>query len=280
MIWLDKVLHELAATTQWGYHRAQPSAAEPAALAAMALQAAGLPDAASRPMAWLNEHQAADGSIGVTAMQPSPGWPTALAISAWQQAGVHDDRVRLGIDWLLSVHGKPLDRDEIMGHDTTLIGWPWVAGTHSWLEPTAFAVAALKATGHTDHPRTREAVRLIIDRLLPDGGANYGNTVVLDQQLRPHVQPSGIVLLAVADESDPTGRINRTVEYLRSVLSAETTTASLCFALMGLAASRQLPEQQLAWLERASERTLARDTSPYKLALLALAANIGRLFAI
>lgn len=279
MDWLENVLQELMATTQWGYHRAQPTATEPAALAAMALQAAGFADAASRPLAWLTDHQAADGCLGVTAEQTTPGWPTSLAVLAWTQAGAHAERVQRGIEWLLTIQGKPLERDDIMGHDTTLVGWPWVVSTHSWLEPTALAVLALKATGHRDHPRTREAVRLIIDRLLPDGGANYGNTFVFDQQLRPHLQPSGIALWAVADEHDTSGRIDRTADYLRNVLTTETTTASLCYALFGLAAAGSLPPQHQEWLAHAARRTLAREASPFKLALLACAANSHKLFA-
>ena len=41
-------------------------------------------------------------------------------------------------------------------------------------------------------PRIREAVRLLWDRQLPHGGWNYGNTVVLKQELRPHLLPTGL----------------------------------------------------------------------------------------
>ena len=44
--------------------------------------------------------------------------------------------------------------------------------------------------GLPPHPRNwRNAQAMLIDRLLAGGGCNYGNTVVLGQELRPHVQP-------------------------------------------------------------------------------------------
>ena len=42
--------------------------------------------------------------------------------------------------------------NEQLGHDSTLIGWPWVEGTHSWIEPTAWAVLALKSVGTESAP--------------------------------------------------------------------------------------------------------------------------------
>jgi hypothetical protein len=279
MAWLDDALPELIKSDAWGYHRGQPTATEPAAFVALALVSYSLHEEARRPLQWLLDHQSADGRLGVTAEQDSPNWPTSLAIIAWLKASEHDDRGRYSdaieraVVSLLRIKGKPFDRQVDMGHDTTLIGWPWVEGTHSWLEPTAFAVLALKAAGQNDAPRTREAVRLIIDRFLPEGGCNYGNTFVLGQLLRPHVQPSGVALAAVVDERDPSGRLERTVGYVRQAISSDTTCTSLCFALLGLGAANALPDAANRWLESAAQRTLKREASPYKLALLALAAK-------
>jgi hypothetical protein len=212
-----------------------------------------------------------DGSVGINQAQASPGWPTGLAVLAWKRA---DSGFRTNIDravsWLLAARGKPQPRTPQMGHDSTLVGWPWVLGTHSWLEPTAFNVLALKAAGHDEHPRTREAVRLLLDRLLPTGGCNYGNTTVLGQQLRPHIGPTGVVLLALAGEAIHDSRLPKSLDYLRRELSPRTPCISLCYGLMGLAAHDQFPEEADAWLAQHAQR---RD---WKLALLALAALRSR----
>ncbi len=166
-----------------------------------------------------------------------------------------------------------LERIEELGHDSTLIGWPWVEGTHSWIEPTAWAVLALKSVGLAQHARTREAVRLLIDRLLPDGGCNFGNTFVLGQQLLPHLQSSGVCMLALAGEKDNDPRIGRTADYLEREISRHTATASLSFSLLGLAAHDRQPALVGPLLAAAAERMLVRDRSAHKLALLALAAQ-------
>jgi hypothetical protein len=184
----------------------------------------------------------------------------------------HKSSARGGVDWLLEARGKPLEKTVQLGHDSSLIGWPWVLGTHSWIEPTALAVLALKATGHAAHARTREAVRLLIDRLLPDGGCNYGNTEVLGQILRPHMQPTGICLWALAGEADEDGRIARTRDYLAREIVSQEATASLSYGLLGLAAHGIRPPQAESLLAAAAERTLRRTPAAYRLALLALAA--------
>jgi hypothetical protein len=163
----------------------------------------------------------------------------------------------------------------MFGHDTTLVGWSWAEGTHSWVEPTALQVVALRTAGHGQHPRVREAVRLLLDRQLPAGGWNYGNTLVMGNTLPPHVQPTGIALLALAGEPAARGRIERSLTYLRQTVNESTATVSLAWALLGLAAHGQSPAPAAEWLERAFRRTAQRDCSPYKYALLGLADRGG-----
>ncbi len=293
MAWLDTVLARLSDATVWGYLVAGPTAAEPAALSALALTAHGRHAAAQAPLKWLHGQQAANGGVGVLGGDPDPAWPTAWSVLAWQAAaGVqpgyrsHDDSpgddtqgnshraaAQRGADWLLETRGKPLPKSLDLGHNSALIGWPWVLGTHSWIEPTAMAVLALKATGQQAHARTLEAVRLLIDRLLPDGGCNYGNTSVLGQTLRSHIEPSGLCLWALAGEPDADGRIERTRDYLTREIVTQEAAASLSYGLLGLAAHGIRPPKAESLLASAAERTLRRTPVAYRLALLALAAQ-------
>ena len=113
---------------------------------------------------------------------------------------------------------------------------------------------------------------MLQDRLLPNGGCNYGNTVVFGQTLRAHVQPTGMCLLALAGQSDSAPRVARSIDYLQRELTARTATASLCYGLLGLAAWQRAVPQADEWLSAAAKRAIARDPSSYKLALVALAA--------
>lgn len=260
--------------------------------------------AENRAIAWLLDQQNPDGSWGVTAEQRRPCWPTGWVVwTLWEAArlrrgdggavsdpttpsranllGPNSRRITAAvdraIDWLLRTAGRPIhnaeDDGRFVGHDTRLQGWPWVDTTHSWVEPTAMALLALRRAGRRNHPRYDEAVRLLLDRQLPHGGWNYGNTTVLGNTLRPHVQPSGMALWALADEAEIRPRIDRSIDYLRRSVDGRTTAASLAYAVIGLAAAGAAPRQAESWIEEAANRTLSADAPPYPLALLLLAAR-------
>lgn len=276
MAWQTELVDRLADCFDWGYHATGPASSEPTALAALALAAHHRLDAARRAADWLLRHQANEGSLGITATQAHPRWPTSLCILAWKYLQVSAGEnglaspIQRALHWLLTLKGVALEDDENTGHDTSLVGWPWVESTHSWLEPTALAVMALRATGKGSHERAREAVRMLIDRQLPDGGSNYGNTFVLGQKLRPHVQPTGLVLLALAGE--PIHRLSQiSLGYLNRTWPHIQGTASRSFAAMALVAYGQTPRDLDEWLKRDYEATLQDGSSPYRLALLSLA---------
>ena len=281
--WLPAALDRLS-TSPCGYHADEPSAAEPTALAALALVGAGRSDAAQQHLKWLAAAQSSAGSIAPFAELTKSAWPTPLAILAAAIAGRsgatgtapadHSGfNISAASQWLLSAAGNAVENSPDIGHNGQLIGWPWVLGTHSWQEPSAWSVLALKSLGQTNHPRTREGVRLLVDRLLSTGGCNFGNTTVLGQKLRPQVEPTGLALLALAGEpvSDP--RIELSLQYLSSTVSNETTPISLSYGLIGLTAHHRRPAAADQWLETAYRKTINRDASPHALALLVLAAQ-------
>ncbi len=271
---LDTIITELADSRCWNYGDQSPLATEPAALAALALSGAGRHSAALPVLDWLAALQASDGSVGVSDEQAEPKWPTSLAVLAWyafDPAGsLFRTRIVEGRRWLLSSEGHRQPRSDRVGHDTTLLGWPWVAGTHAWIEPTALALLALRLTGLGHHPRAREAALLLLDRQLPGGGCNYGNTWVLGQQLLPHTQPTALAVFALAG-LPADSRLAKSVAYLLRSWSRIASTASLCYATMALTAVDRLPGDAPSRLEEAYARSQARGSSTYRLALLALA---------
>jgi hypothetical protein len=238
--------------------------------------------------------QQPSGQVSVRAGDQSPGWPTSLAVVAWSafmkatDSRDHAGHAARGIDWLLANRGKSIQRTDTFGHNSELVGWAYAEQTHSWVEPTAFAVLALKSAGHGQESAARDGISVLIDRQLPGGGLNYGNTYVLGQLLRSHVHPTGITLLALADHSSPhapreepgsrsevpaADRVVKTVAWLQRSIGPETTPLSLAWAILGLRAHGQEPKQTDEWLASAAARVVARDRSPHKLALLALAAK-------
>ncbi|HEX3869265.1 MAG TPA: hypothetical protein VHV77_02390, partial [Pirellulales bacterium] len=277
LAFLEPILDELDSAKDWSYSTGSEPAAEPTAWASLALRAHGRDASADRAARWLAELQAADGTVGISRTQREPHWPTSLAVLAWCAAAKESstpfaENIARATRWIDNITGKPAPRTEDLGHDTTLIGWPWVENTHSWAEPTAFSVLALKAAGQRDHPRTREAIGLLIDRLLPEGGANYGNTYVLGQLLRPHLEPTGVVLAALVDEEDDSSRIQKSLDYASAAIGPSTTAVSLAFVLMGLAAHDRTPADAEKWLAGATEVTRRLVGYQGRLPLIALAA--------
>lgn len=273
MSWFDEIRESLTRSPVIGYAPDTAPATEPTALAALVLIASGERTAATAAIEFLNQCQGEDGSVGIRQDQPSPGWPTSLAILAWlaDKREEHQLRIRSAVDWILQAKGKAQPQSTDFGHNTELVAWSWADNTHSWIEPTALHVLALRAAGHVKHPRTREGVQMLLDRQLPAGGCNYGNTSVLGQMLRPHLQPTGIALLALAGEPDSAGRIDKSLAYLRRTLGVQTTATSLAWGLLGLAAHKTPIPTAEGWLAAAYQRVQAHDHSPHKLALLALA---------
>ncbi len=283
-----QIITQLRAADHWGYHPNGPMASEPAAWACLALSLHGEPDAAATIANWLAQIQQPCGAVGVTANQLAPTWPTGLAILAWESVAVHGpiesradilQSIRKAVDWSLTERGNSNPREPHIGHDTTIVGWSWAAQTHSWIEPTCFYVLALRAAGHENHPRVQEGLRLLTDRLLPTGGCNYGNTQVLGQTLLPHLQPTGLAMMALAGTSPGDNRVEASLRYLATELqdadssSRLLPTASLCFGLLGLAAHHRRPAVADRLLQAAYAHEMQQEPSTYKLALLALASK-------
>ena len=281
MPWIDEALSLLESDRRWGYRDEEGPATEPAALATLACAAHGRPEVAHRIATWLAEQQDKSGFVGIRGGDAAPHWPTAWAILAWSALNGPSERhpfrtqISRAVTWLLTIGGNALENVPEMGHNMGLVGWPWVEGTHSWLEPTALSVLALKSNGEAEHPRVREGVRLLFDRLLPSGGCNYGNTLVFGQELRPHLQSSGVALLALSGETPPSSdlRLSKTIELVEKWLSPNTTAASLAYGIMGLAAHGHNSVAPSEWLAHAFVRTRVRGANLPRISLLLLAAR-------
>lgn len=276
--WLAPLLDDLSDPAGWAYQPGGLCAAEPMAIAALALAGHGRCEAAKNACRRLVDLQAGDGGVSVTAQQPTPCWPTGWAVLAWFRADAlagdkeFTEPALRAIACIQSLHGRTMEQPAHMGHNTRLDGWPWVAGTHSWSEPTAVNLLALKAAGRGGQPRAREAAKMLIDRLLPAGGCNYGNTEVLGSVLRPHVEPTGLVVAALAGEADPSGKLERSVAWLEHAVGMVRSGVSLAYALLGLAAHQRAPANQAALLAAAARQPDRWRKSPLRKALLALAA--------
>jgi hypothetical protein len=213
--------------------------------------------------------------MGVTVDLPAPGWPTPVAMLLWAAMGGFEAERAEAVRWLLATRGRttPHIPNDPMGHDGMLVGWPWVADTHSWVEPTSQALLAMGREGQARHPRALEGVRVLIDRALPGGGWNVGNTVVFGTRLRPSPGPTGLALLALAAVDGPSAVVAPAVAYLRGAMAGTLAPVSMGWGTLGLRAWGAAPADSASRLSLAFDRASARGVQAVELSMLLLAAG-------
>jgi hypothetical protein len=213
--------------------------------AILALQAAGSESAVVEKARYsLVEAQRQDGRVCISPQHPDVCWPTPLAVLAWYGAARFEEPRNKAIRFLLDFEqAGVLDNPQTgEGHDETIPGWPWVVQTHPWVEPTAYALMALRICGHADHRRAQDAVRLLLDRQLSAGGWNCGSTITFGQEMLPMPEDTGPSLEALAGLV-PQADVDRSIRYLHSQLAHLNTPRSVAWAILGLHAWRQGLEQ-------------------------------------
>ncbi|WP_051360860.1 prenyltransferase/squalene oxidase repeat-containing protein [Desulfuromonas sp. TF] len=244
------------------------------AWAVMAFSAVDLNHASIAPaLRSLTRSQSGDGGVALLPEYPQACWPTPLAILAWMNFQECAEPLQRAISFLLhftGVHGdNPVGSP--LAHNTALKGWPWIADTHSWVEPTALSVIALRSAGHRGHSRIAEAVEMLMDRQLHDGGWNYGNTEVYGQQLSPMPDSTGLALCALSGlitEKEVIGSI----AYLNETVPEIRTPFSLSWGLLGLNAWNRPHETAGEFIDRCmNRRFLYGGFSTTHLCLLLLA---------
>jgi hypothetical protein len=220
----------------WGYARRRTSRLEPTCLAMLALAVTGHTFDLSVLMRWPREGgllidlnsrgvNAADNGIALLVAQH---WPEA------------DNFTREIARAVAEVKGKALPpAPDTSRQDNGIQGWPWVATTFSWVEPTAWCVLALKKwlRGHSDPAaagRVAEGERLLLDRVCRSGGWNYGNSNMLGKELFPYVPTTAIALLALQDRRDHEA-VKRSLDYLSTHCLDERSGLSLSLSRIALA---------------------------------------------
>lgn len=230
-----------------------------------------------RARARLATDQLKDGRISMSREHPEAYWPTPLAVLAWQGSPAHQESQSRAIRFLLKTTGLhwPKKQDSPASHDTSIKGWSWTENTHSWIEPTALALLALKTSGYGDHERARESVRMLMDRQLPKGGWNYGNTFVFGQELNPMPDTTGIALNALSGHV-PREQISRSLEYLKVQVARLRSPLALSWSLLGLGAWGEQPTGTRSWVEESlnqQKKFGTYDTTSLSLLILALMAR-------
>jgi len=193
----------------WGYYTGKSSWLEPTVMAALALHGRRESDEA---WALIKGWQVETGAWVANPQVGSESWATSLVVVLKCVRGEFDEGWKRGLDWILRTKGKRgapqswmdrlLKRKEWVEQDQTLDGWPWATGTANWVEPTTHALRALRlSSGAAGSDVLKERIgmgeRYLLDRRCRDGGWNYGNRRVLDEDLVSFPECTALALIGL-----------------------------------------------------------------------------------
>jgi squalene cyclase len=268
----------------WGASAGRQSTTEATAFATLALRRhAHAGPGAERGLGWLRAQQNADGSWGVSAAVPEGSWTTALAMLTLADHQTAAPEIQRGAEWLLSHRGRRLGLLASLLYrvmpgrmpvrlDPSLRGWAWTANEFSWVEPTSYALIALKTMARTRDDVgavVREAEAMLYDRACPGGGWNYGNSTVYGEALTPFLETTAVALIALHDrrEDEPVragyAALHRMLREARSGLAL--SWAILCLRLR----SENVGPLRARLAETHASRGFLGETRSIALALLA-----------
>jgi hypothetical protein len=231
---------------------------------------------------WLLGRQEPIGAWRYRDMAPATHWSTPIVLLALNGRG-HDDAVERGMNWLLAQKGQQMPwlarvRDFLSGTrtvdlDTSLDGWAWAEGTFAWVEPTAWALMAIKAIYPNGLPRgararVREGEAMLLDRACPGGGWNYGNKRVLDVALEPYPDTTAIALLGLHGHRAP--EVEAGFDALGRLLGPHASGLALSLAALSHRAWQRDATHLIARLtDRYEDNRFLSETRTLALAALA-----------
>jgi hypothetical protein len=256
---VEAVSHRLAQLQNpdggWGPRAGVHSVTETTALALLAVDGSSpgvAADHANRAAGWLVTRQEPDGSWPVAKHLPGPSWMTSLAVLALASRDSSRGEALAGARWLARQRARRvswlarllhrLERSdesapEPVSLDYRLSGWPWLPGTFGWVEPTAYALLALKTLRSELQPaqvreRIRDGEALLWDRMCRGGGWNYGNPRIFGQDLWPYPDTTAWALIALQDSRS--AELAESLEVLRATAGESGSTMALSLGILAL----------------------------------------------
>ena len=216
----------------WGYtNDATQAYPEPSCYSLLALKDTSFSSA--KTLSWLSSLVHADGKLFLPG-DNLPNWGTSLLLMTLTRLNELPVVRQSSIDWLVEWKSKTGDASAVVLLNGNLVGWSWISDTFSWVQPTSYAVLALKLAGLKTHQRVKEAEELLFDRMCLQGGWNFGNPVVLGQPIDPSAMETAFALFALQDIQDTLGRVEKGLDILEQTTNQSPTTMALALCILCL----------------------------------------------
>jgi hypothetical protein len=247
----------------WGYSaRAGQSAPEASCYSLLALTGRAS-ESVRDGLSWLESRIGADGGVRLEG-DDEIHWSTSLAALTLRRLAPGAGKLTQCLDCLITLHGTA----------DTGVGWAWTDQTYSWVEPTCYAVLALKAAGWARHTRVREAEDTLHARICKTGGWNQGLLKSFNRELTGLPAQTALAILALQDHAESESLIDHTAEWLASEVSSQPTVLTLAWSTLALNAIGRNENGFPAELERRQQtdgswRSAVHLTALSMLALMA-----------
>ena len=219
----------------WGYAPGRRSRIEPTSWAALALghSEGHAPDVESL-RAWKRQN---DWLIDVPGVPPNIAFNALAALTLLQDPSTASLAQPI-LGRVIQAKGLRLGQYNAIRQDSSIQAWPWVDGTASWVEPTAWCLILLKkvrshSPSQEAHERIQIGEQLLLDRVCHDGGWNYGNPEVYGQKLWPYVPTTAVALLAMRDHGNHSA-VTRSLEQLKKDVASERSVVAVALTIICL----------------------------------------------
>lgn len=260
----------------WGYEVNSESRVEPTCWAVRALLNSPTPvskDCVKSGIEYLLSSQLKDGSWPAVIGAATGSWVTSLVCSVLSHDADCESSVRAGLRWLCNDYPRDsrlwrrvlgllrTSEPAVSSHDDSLRGWGWTPRTATWVEPTAFAILALRECPEAWKPgasahRMELATGVLYDRMCPGGGWNCGNPRVYGVAGEPLVLSTSWALLALRATASHE-RKTASLSWLAKIFPEIESPASLATARITLEAyGCELPKSRRSLPEMFESRPL------------------------
>jgi hypothetical protein len=261
----------------WGFHSGGQSRVEPTSWAARVLR--DTEKEFHTAVGFLRSKQRQDGSWPACEEMNAGSWITSLTCAVLGADKQSDKNVVAGLKWLCDDFPRDsstwrrflrrLRPSSLVSMNDSYRGWGWTPRTSSWVEPTAFALMALRDAAPKNLPanagqRRDLAIALLYDRMCPGGGWNCGNPRVYGVDGDALVLPTCWALLALHDAPEKPGRALSLMwlqkEFARIESAGSLAVARMTFEIYGIEtphAKRNLQDWTAQELAEAGTHVLA-----------------------
>lgn len=199
-------------------------------------------------MRFLRNSQNEDGGWSTAPGEGPSDWSSSLAVLALDLAapdGSFDDCIRRGISYLLDHRSDLFDQGttwlisvlQFLSSARMKRGWSWSPGTFHWVEPTSYAMMALKKARRINSKEIDTAIECATDLLLSNscdgGGWNYGCPRTLGKPLLPYPVTTAQALLAL--QHVPEAPVVKSgIQYLSRAAFEDGTAFCLAWAALAM----------------------------------------------